>query len=197
MFKAPAGEGEPWKRVLRRANSEAEARKIFAQAEAALDTEQAAPASADCARDPHDRSARRGVHRGQQAARQGTTHDPGTRVPAERPHHPRHRQRTGREVAGRAQPQSDGARIEDDPLRPRTRGPARSDGCDAQARLAPRLAGPEHRPAGWPGDRPLHRPARRDDPLRRPSAAPRDPAGEGDGRRPPTRSAAPTAPTRC
>ncbi len=31
-FKAPAGEGEPWKRVLRRANSEAEARKIFAQA---------------------------------------------------------------------------------------------------------------------------------------------------------------------
>lgn len=30
--------GEPWKRVLRRANSEAEARKIFAQAEAALDT---------------------------------------------------------------------------------------------------------------------------------------------------------------
>jgi len=46
IFKAPAGEGEPWKRVLRRANSEAEARKIFAQAEAALDTEQAAPASA-------------------------------------------------------------------------------------------------------------------------------------------------------
>lgn len=34
------------KRVLRRANSEAEARKIFAQAEAALDTEQAVPASA-------------------------------------------------------------------------------------------------------------------------------------------------------
>ena len=46
IFKAPAGEGEPWKRVLRRANNEAEARKIFAQAEAALDTEQAAPASA-------------------------------------------------------------------------------------------------------------------------------------------------------
>lgn len=46
IFKAPAGEGEPWKRVLRRASSEAEARKIFAQAEAALDTEQATPASA-------------------------------------------------------------------------------------------------------------------------------------------------------
>ena len=46
IFKAPAGEGEPWNRVLRRANSEAEARKIFAQAEAALDTEQAGPASA-------------------------------------------------------------------------------------------------------------------------------------------------------
>lgn len=45
-FKVPAGQGEPWKQVLRRANSEAEARKIFAQAEAALDTEQAVPASA-------------------------------------------------------------------------------------------------------------------------------------------------------
>ena len=47
MFRAPAGEGEPWKRVLRRANSEAEARKIFAHAEAALDTEKETPASAD------------------------------------------------------------------------------------------------------------------------------------------------------
>ena len=47
MFRAPAGEGEPWKRVLRRANSEAEARKIFAQAEAALDTEKETPAGAD------------------------------------------------------------------------------------------------------------------------------------------------------
>jgi hypothetical protein len=46
-FKAPAGEGEPWKRVLRRAASEEEARKIFAQAEAALDTEQATPVGAD------------------------------------------------------------------------------------------------------------------------------------------------------
>jgi hypothetical protein len=46
-FKAPAGEGEPWKRVLRRANSEAEARKIFAQAEAALDTDKETPAGAD------------------------------------------------------------------------------------------------------------------------------------------------------
>ena len=47
MFRAPAGEGELWKRVLRRANSEAEARKIYAQAEAALDTEKEAPARAD------------------------------------------------------------------------------------------------------------------------------------------------------
>ncbi|MFT3874454.1 MAG: hypothetical protein QM714_17715 [Nocardioides sp.] len=47
MFRAPAGEGEPWKRVLRRANSEEEARKIFAQAEAALDTERETPAGAD------------------------------------------------------------------------------------------------------------------------------------------------------
>ena len=47
MFRAPAAEDEPWKRVLRRANSEAEARKIFDQAEAALDTEKEAPARAD------------------------------------------------------------------------------------------------------------------------------------------------------
>jgi hypothetical protein len=47
MFRAPAGEGEPWKRVLRRANSEEEARKIFAQAEAALDTERETPVGAD------------------------------------------------------------------------------------------------------------------------------------------------------
>ena len=46
-FRAPAGEGEPWRRVLRRAASEEEARKIFAQAEAALDTEQATPVGAD------------------------------------------------------------------------------------------------------------------------------------------------------
>ena len=47
MFRTPTSEGEPWKRVLRRANSEAEARKIFVQAEAALDTEQTPPVGAD------------------------------------------------------------------------------------------------------------------------------------------------------
>lgn len=47
MFRAPAGEGERWKRVLRRASSEEDARKIFAQAEAALDAELDAPARAD------------------------------------------------------------------------------------------------------------------------------------------------------
>jgi len=47
FFKAPSGEGEPWKRVLRRAASEEEARRIFAQAEAALDSEQAMPVGAD------------------------------------------------------------------------------------------------------------------------------------------------------
>jgi hypothetical protein len=47
VFKEPAGEGEPWKRVLRRANNEEEARKIFDQAEAALDAEKEAPARAD------------------------------------------------------------------------------------------------------------------------------------------------------
>lgn len=47
FFKAPAGDGEPWKRVLRRAASEEEARRIFAQAEAALDTESETPAGAD------------------------------------------------------------------------------------------------------------------------------------------------------
>ncbi|GAB3751173.1 hypothetical protein GCM10027599_09430 [Yimella radicis] len=46
-FRAPADKGEPWKRVLRRAASEEEARKIFAQAEAALDTEKDLPVGAD------------------------------------------------------------------------------------------------------------------------------------------------------
>lgn len=47
IFKAPAGDGEPWKRVLRRSSTEEEARKIFAQAEAALDTEKETPVAAD------------------------------------------------------------------------------------------------------------------------------------------------------
>src|SRR4051794_4046168 len=47
MFRSPAADGEPWKRVLRRAASEDEARSIFAQAETALDTEQAMPVGAD------------------------------------------------------------------------------------------------------------------------------------------------------
>jgi hypothetical protein len=47
MFRAPAGDGEPWKRVLRRASSEAEARSIFDQAESALDTEKETPVGAD------------------------------------------------------------------------------------------------------------------------------------------------------
>ncbi len=46
-FRAPAGEGEPWKRVLRRAISEEEARAIFAKAEAALDTESETPVGAN------------------------------------------------------------------------------------------------------------------------------------------------------
>jgi integrase len=46
MFKAPDGDGNPWKRVLRRAATEEEARRIFTQAEAALDTEQPTPTSA-------------------------------------------------------------------------------------------------------------------------------------------------------
>jgi hypothetical protein len=40
-------QGKPWKRVLRRANSEAEARKIFEQPEVALDTEKETPVGAD------------------------------------------------------------------------------------------------------------------------------------------------------
>lgn len=47
FFRTPAGDGEPWKRVLRRAASEEEARKIFEQAEAALDTDREAPVGAD------------------------------------------------------------------------------------------------------------------------------------------------------
>lgn len=47
IFKAPAGDGRPWKPVLRRARTEAEARQIFAQAESALDAEREGPARAD------------------------------------------------------------------------------------------------------------------------------------------------------
>lgn len=46
-FKAPAGDDQPWKPVLRRATSEREARQIFAQAESALDAEREGPARAD------------------------------------------------------------------------------------------------------------------------------------------------------
>jgi hypothetical protein len=46
-FRAPKGEGELWKRVRRRASSDEEARKIFAPAEAALDTQSETPAGAD------------------------------------------------------------------------------------------------------------------------------------------------------
>jgi hypothetical protein len=46
MFRAPGGDSGQWKRVLRRASSEKEARQIFAQAEAALDAEQPTPATA-------------------------------------------------------------------------------------------------------------------------------------------------------
>ena len=45
-FKGPGEPGEPWKRVLRRAPNEAEARKIFSQAESALDTARSLPSSA-------------------------------------------------------------------------------------------------------------------------------------------------------
>jgi hypothetical protein len=58
-------------RVLRRAKSEEEARKIFAQAEAALDAEQATPHGAD-ARVTNDPDARRGVPQGQHGARRAT-----------------------------------------------------------------------------------------------------------------------------
>lgn len=43
----PAGEDEPWKRVLRQAATDDEARRIFVQAEAALDTESETPVGAD------------------------------------------------------------------------------------------------------------------------------------------------------
>ncbi len=47
MFFAPTDDGTPWRRVLRRASTEAEARKIFEQAEAALDTARETPPPAD------------------------------------------------------------------------------------------------------------------------------------------------------
>lgn len=68
-------------------------------------------------------------------------------VPRERAHRPGDRHRARREVVRRTQPEGHGARIEDDPLRPRTRGSARRDGGDAQACVAVGLARPERRPA--------------------------------------------------
>lgn len=47
IFRTPTGEGVPWNRELRRAAAEEEARRIFAQAEAALDTETATPVGAN------------------------------------------------------------------------------------------------------------------------------------------------------
>lgn len=47
MFRALAGDGAPWERVLRRAACDEEARKIFKQAERALDTAQGIPVGAD------------------------------------------------------------------------------------------------------------------------------------------------------
>jgi hypothetical protein len=100
MFRAPADEGEPWKRVLRRANSEAEARKIFAQAEAALDTEKEAPARADVRasrtiRMLGEEYLKDSVERGKQPRTDGAA-----RIAAERTHPAHHRRRPRGEVAG-------------------------------------------------------------------------------------------------
>lgn len=125
-FKVPVGDGEPWNQALRRANSETGARKIFAQAEMALDIEQAAPASvrvrathtiaalgAEYIEDSKQRGKAPRTIQGRESLR-------------ERPHHPGDRRRSRDEVAGGPQPQSDGTRVEDHPIRWRPRGPARS-----------------------------------------------------------------------
>ena len=169
--------------MLRRANSEAEARKIFAQAEAALDTEQPTPVGADVRasrtiRTLGEEYIEDSIERGKQPR---TMEGRESRLNAHilptigdvpvtkwRVEHSRKVMEKG---------------SQDDPLPARPRGPARPAGGDAQARLAPRLARPQHRSARRSGDRPRDRAARSDDAVRRSAPAPGDPSGEGDGRR--------------
>lgn len=195
-FKAPAGEGEPWKPVLRRANTEAEARQIFAQAEAALDAELEAPAkkavrTSRTIRALGEAYLADSLRRGKQPR---TLEQRESKLNA----HilPRHRISPRLEVAGRAQPRGHGEGREDDPLHPRPRGPARPARGDAQARLASRLARSDDRPSGRTRHRSTDGPAGHHHAVRRPAPPPGDPPGvcarwptpqtSCAGRRPPT-----------
>ena len=166
------------------------------QAEAALDTEQPAPASAPVRASRTIEALGAKYIEDSQTARQGATHHRGTRVPAQRAHPPDHRRRAGDEVARRAQPQGDGEGRQDALLPARPRGPPWPARRNAQARPAARLARSQHRPARRPGDREGQRPARSDSAVRRPTAASRDPARSARWPRRPTSCVAPRAPTR-
>ena len=89
---------------------------IFAQAEAALDTEQATPVGADVRasrtiRMLGEEYLKDSIERGKQPRTHG-----GARVAPQRPHPPDHRRRARDEVARRAQPQGDGEGRQDAPL---------------------------------------------------------------------------------
>lgn len=135
------------------------------------------------ASDPHDRSARRRVHRRQQAPRHGAPHDPGSRVSRECARLVGHRPRARREVASRGQPAGSRSSLQDGAFGPRARGRARRPCGHAQVRVASGVAGSPIRSAGRSGDPTILGAAGRDDAVRRPMPAPRDQPGEGDGRR--------------
>ncbi len=162
-FRAPAGDGEPWKRVLRRAHSEDEARRIFAQAEAALDTEQATPVGADVRASRTIRMlGEEYLKDSSERGKQPRTME-GRESRAQRAHPADHRRRAGDEVARRAQPQGDGEGQQDALLPARPRGPARPAGRDAQAGLAAGLARPQHRSRSTAWRSAGQRPARSDE----------------------------------
>ncbi len=115
--------------------------------------------------------ARRGVPQGQHRAGQAAAHDGTARVPAQRPHPPHHRRRTrGARVEHNRKVLEKG--VEDALLPARPRGSARTDGGDAQARLAG-WAGSTAASTRWTGWRSVtgERPPRRDSAVRRPKPA--------------------------
>jgi hypothetical protein len=182
-FKAPAGEGEPWKRVLRRAASEEEARKIFAQAEPALDTDKETPSGADVRasrtirmlgeeylRDSRERGKQPRTMEGCESRLNAHILSTIGDVPV-----------TKWRVEHSRKVMEKGAKTLLLPAWPR--GPARPAVRDAQAGVALGLARPLGRPARRPGDRSGERPAWRGSAVRGPAPASGDPSCPSDGRR--------------
>jgi hypothetical protein len=182
FFRAPAGAGEPWKRVPARRRLRGGGAQDLRPGRAGAGHRAGAAGRCRRPRVTDDSDARRGVPRGQPQARQATTHHGGSDLAAQRPHRADHRRRTGGEVAHPAQPRGHGEGVRHAPLPARPGGPARPDGGDAQAGVALGLARPLDRPARRPRHRAIDGAARSHHPLRRPATATRDPTGASDGR---------------